>query len=104
LLRAEIEIGRVRDEEGHDIVIEGLVSADRAGEIPAVDRGVEDSHGQQFASGPIASRVMCDAFERAVLVKARDNAVRRRDKRHQRVVAKMIHGARRFDLFSGCAV
>ena len=87
----------------HDIVIEGLVRADRAGEIPAVDRGVEDSHRQQFAPGPITSRVMCDAFERAVLAKARDNAVRRRDKRRQRVVAKMIDGARRFDLFSWCA-
>jgi hypothetical protein len=47
---------------------------------------------------------MGDAFERAVLVKARDNAVRRCDKRGQRVVVKMIDGARRFDLFSGCAV
>lgn len=47
---------------------------------------------------------MCDAFERAVLVKARDNAVRRRGERRQRVFAKMIDGARRFDLFSRCAV
>ena len=101
---AEIEIGGVCEEERHDIVIEGLVRADRAGEIPAVDRGVEDSHRQQFVSGPIASRVVCDAFERAVLVKACDNAVRRRDKRCERVVAEMIDGARRFDPFSGCAV
>ena len=47
---------------------------------------------------------MGDAFERAVLVKARDYAVCRRDKRHQRVVAKMIDGARRRDLLSRCAV
>ena len=46
----------------------------------------------------------CDAFARAILVKARDNAVRRRDKRRQRVVTKMINGTRRFDLFSGCTV
>ena len=44
---------------------------------------------------------MCDALQRAVLVKARDDAVRRRDKRRQRVVAKMIDGARRFDLSDG---
>jgi hypothetical protein len=61
LLRAEIEIGRVGEEEGHDIVTGGLVHTDRLGEIPAVDRGVEDSHRQQVASCPIASRVMGNA-------------------------------------------
>jgi hypothetical protein len=100
LLRAEIETGRVSQEKGHDILIEPLVRADRAGEIPTVDRGVEDSHRQQFAPGPITSRVMSDAFERAVLAKARDNDVRRPDKRRQRVVTKMIDGACCFDLFS----
>ena len=104
LLSAEIEIGCVCEEEGHDIVIEGLVRADRTGEIPTVDRGVEDSHRQQFASGPIASRVVCDAFQRAVLLKGRDNDVRSPEKRRQRVVAKMIDGARRCDLFRRCAV
>ncbi|MDT7568028.1 MAG: hypothetical protein QOG76_6652, partial [Pseudonocardiales bacterium] len=39
LLRAEIEVGRACEEEGHDIVIESLVRTDCAGEIPAVDRG-----------------------------------------------------------------
>ena len=100
MLRAEIETGRVSQEKGHDILIEPLVRADRAGEIPTVDRGVEDSHGQQFAPGPITSRVMSDAFERAVLAKARDNDVRRPDKRRQRVVTKMIDGTCCFDLFS----
>jgi hypothetical protein len=104
LLWAAIEPGRVGEEEGHDIVIEGVVRTDRPGEIPAVDRGVEDSHRQQVASGPIASRVMCDSLERTVLVKAGDDAVRRRDKRRQRVVAKVIDGARRFDLLRGCTV
>jgi hypothetical protein len=104
VVEGQIESDRVCEEKGDDILIEGLVRADRAGEIPAVDRGVEYSHRQQFASGPIACRVKRDAFERALLVKARDNAVRRRDERRQGVVAKMIDGARRFDLFGRCAV
>ena len=104
MLRAEIEIGRVGEEEGHDIVTGGLVHTDRLGEIPAVDRGVEDSHRQQVASCPIASRVMCNALERAVLVKARDDDVGRRDERRQRVVAKMVDGTRRFDLLNRCTV
>ncbi len=100
LLRAEIEIGRIGEEEGHDMLVERLVHADRVSEIPAMDRGVEGSHRQQFAPGAIARRVMGDALECAVLVKARDHGVRCRRKRRQRVVAKMIDGAGGLDLFS----
>src|SRR6478672_1025043 len=46
---------------------------------------------------------MCDAFECAVLAKARDDPVRSLDERRHRVVADMIDGARRFDLFGRCA-
>ena len=69
-----------------------------------MDHGVEDSHRQQFTSGPIASHVMCDALEHAILAQARNNAVRRHDKRRQRGVPKMVDGACRFDLFSRCVV
>ena len=71
LARAEIEAGGKCQEKGHDILIEGFVGADRAGQIPTVNRGFEDSHRQQFAPGPITRRVMGDAFERAALVKTR---------------------------------
>jgi hypothetical protein len=90
----------VLEKEGHDVVIEGLVSADRAREIPGVDRGVEDSHRQQFAPGPIARGVVRDALERAVLVKGRDHPLCRLDERRERIVAKMINEAHRLDLFS----
>jgi hypothetical protein len=102
--RAEIEIGGICEEECHNVVIEILVRADCTGEVPAVDRYVKDSHRQQFPSGPIAGRVVPDSLERSVPAKAPDNAVCRPDKRGQRVVAKMINGARRFDLFGRCAV
>jgi len=63
-----------------------------------MDRDVEDSHRQQLASSPITSHVMCDALQSAVLLKARDNVIRCRDERRQRVGAKMVDGASRFDL------
>jgi len=84
-------------------VVEALVRADRAGEVPGVDRGVEDAHRQQFASSPVASHVVCDAFERAAFPKTGEDIIGGREKRRQRVVTKMIDRARCLHLLGRCA-
>jgi hypothetical protein len=57
-----------------------------------------------WTSSSHARPISISALSNVLIVKARDNAVGRRDTRRQRVVAKMIDGGHRFDLFSRCPV